>query len=457
MAGINIDADLGVKGFLKGTDSMEKGLEDVADELEAVAKGGDDSLEKLSDKLKEAAKATKTISDASREVKKDVRNDMKDASEGVQNLKEEAVSTAKEAAASFDGSAESIIDAFQEVAANAFVGFGAYGVAAGLAAAAGIGIASAAFVNNEQAAQEAKDALNEFGLAALDSGKAAAEIDFVNTNIKKIITNADGAKKKMKDIEDLASKYPGLSKDVGLMAQAYAGNEDAIDLMTQKLQEELKAQDKLIDGTNEGAIAHSRTTEELEKEIFALQGIKGGLETVQKVEQGWLESGGEARANRKTEMDAINQAYDDAAGNVQDFVNKETGLFDTTKYIESMKRRETALADYQTALASSELSPEAKNFLNEQGAEAAATMLQGYSSGDAKTRTELNRIWSEAGKEGSGAAKEAIDKTFETPSEAQVSVKVDTATAEAELQKFLKNRKVQLQVELKDQFGRAVN
>lgn len=97
------------------------------------------------------------------------------AKQGMDDVKNEAGQTAREAAASFDGSAESIGDAFQEVAANAFGGFGPAGAAAGLAAAAGIGLATAAFNEAQEAAADAKEEAYAFAFAALDSGKIAAE------------------------------------------------------------------------------------------------------------------------------------------------------------------------------------------------------------------------------------------------------------------------------------------
>ncbi|WP_419704992.1 hypothetical protein [Promicromonospora sp. NFX87] len=60
--------------------------------------------------------------------------------DGLHEFRDEANSTAREAAASFDGSFESAADAVQETAANALAGFGPIGAAAGLAAAAGLGI-----------------------------------------------------------------------------------------------------------------------------------------------------------------------------------------------------------------------------------------------------------------------------------------------------------------------------
>jgi hypothetical protein len=92
-----------------------------------------------------------------------------DAGDGVKDFKGEAAQTAKETAASFDGSAESIGSSFQEVAANAFSGFGPAGTAAGVAVAAGLGVAIDAFTKVNEAAEEARDSAYKF---AYDVGGA---------------------------------------------------------------------------------------------------------------------------------------------------------------------------------------------------------------------------------------------------------------------------------------------
>lgn len=77
---------------------------------------------------------------------------------GLSEFRDEANSTAREAAASFDGSAESTADAFQEVAANAFAGFGPAGAAAGIAAAVGLGVALAKLNEISEEINAAKEA-----------------------------------------------------------------------------------------------------------------------------------------------------------------------------------------------------------------------------------------------------------------------------------------------------------
>lgn len=78
-------------------------------------------------------------------------------SEGLSEFRDESGSTAREAAASFDGSAESIGEVFQEVAANAFAGFGPAGAIAGVAAAAGLGIALSKLTEISEATNEAAE------------------------------------------------------------------------------------------------------------------------------------------------------------------------------------------------------------------------------------------------------------------------------------------------------------
>ena len=125
----------------------------------------------------------------------------------------------------------------------------------------------------------------------------------------------------------------------------------------------------------------------------------------------------EAKAGLISQIDS---AYDEAAGSVSDFVDKESGVFDVTAYIASMQAREQALKDYQSTLAGSGLSSEARTFLNSQGEEAAAQLLAGYKAAGPDQKKELARIWSEAGETSSGEytteLQKGIPKTVPGPS-----------------------------------------
>lgn len=160
-------------------------LEDVNELLEKTGKEGKEAGNDLERGMREAQRRTDDAKDEIRDLRDeltkagragkrsgdDIKDGMRRAEAGAEEFKDEANSTAREAAASFDGSAESIGDAFQEVAANAFAGFGPAGAAAGLAAAAGLGLVFAEFQKQQEAADELKQRLSGLYQEAIESGR----------------------------------------------------------------------------------------------------------------------------------------------------------------------------------------------------------------------------------------------------------------------------------------------
>lgn len=172
---IEIEIDAKTTGAERGIDNVGDSLERVGDRMDDVsddAKKLDRDLTKALDETADAAKRS------GREIGDSTRSGFDRAGEGAEEFKDEANSTAREAAASFDGSAESIVDAFQEVSANAFAGFGPAGAAAGLAAAAGIGVAMTALQGVADKANEATEKATELqtALSAAGSADEAAEV-----------------------------------------------------------------------------------------------------------------------------------------------------------------------------------------------------------------------------------------------------------------------------------------
>lgn len=187
MAKLSISLIADVKSFLTGIGKSEDALDELSGSLDDMAadaqqagrEAGDDvargiesgtkdatgSVDKLERSFREMARAvSKDAKQAGDDVGDEMRHGTDEASEGVDELGREAGSTARETAASFDGSAESIAGAFQEVAANAFAGFGPAGAAAGLAVAAGLGIITTTL---QAAADEANALTEEAGAFAL--------------------------------------------------------------------------------------------------------------------------------------------------------------------------------------------------------------------------------------------------------------------------------------------------
>lgn len=177
-------------------DSIGDAAKDAAEEVKDIGTDGKKALDKLEKAADDAADGASDLEKKLRKVRdevKDVGDDSKKgfdrAKEGVEEFGDEANSTAKEAAASFDGSVESIGDAFQELAANAFAGFGPAGAVAGIAAAAGLGTVFAAFeqINAEQEASRQRisewaEAFIEAGGQVVGAAQVAAEIQDIATD-----------------------------------------------------------------------------------------------------------------------------------------------------------------------------------------------------------------------------------------------------------------------------------
>lgn len=458
MAGINLGANFEAKPFIKGTKDMEEALQDVSDALEETAKDGDKGLEKLSDKLLEAKKAADNAANSGEKLGRDFKKGTDDANEGVKDLKNNAESNAKEVTASFDGSVESIVDGFQGLAAEAFEGFGPAGLIAGAALAAGIGLATAEFQRSEEAAKAAKERVAELGIAFIESGADTAQVEAFQEALQGIITNADDAAVKVDDLRKFTEKYGKAVPNVSQMSMAYAGNADAIELVTEQLEAAIQAEKDKEFATREGANASGRKQAAYQGEIDKLKSIQEEAELAAQIEQDWLASGG---AEAQAKADAIGQidaAYDEAVYSVDNFKNAETGIYDLDAYAASIEERARLLEEYQNNLAKSGLTTEQKAALNEMGVEQANAILKGLQDPNTSqaTKDTIKKGLKTASQEGSGVAKKEIEEAFKKPVDATVKVKTDMSVAQADLDNLIKARTAIIKLDFQDRYGKRV-
>jgi hypothetical protein len=451
--GISINFLADVRDFLKGTKNVEDELDDVADSLDDVAREGEQATEKLEDGFKELAKASKKAGD---DIGQGFKKGTKEASEGLDDLQENSKSNAKEVAASFDGSVESIVDGFQGLAAEAFEGFGVAGLIAGAALAAGIGLATAEFQRTEEEAQKARERIGELGLAMIEAGaQGERPLESVIEALQGIVSNSDDAVKKFSDIQR-AAKFVGNSAED--LAVAYAGQSEALEGQLDVLDDLIAKEQEVTDAQAENGSRFAAVTQgkvdTLEKQREELERIQEETENAAAIEQAWLKSGGAEIQAKNEAIATINQAYDDAFGAVEDFLNEETGILDVEAYLQAIDARKQALDDYQTALATSGLSTEQKAALNELGVDAAAAWLKGYQSATPEQQKRLKQSLTEASKENSGVARKEIDKAFEKPIEAKVNVAADTEAARRDLENLIKARTAIIKLDFRDRNGK---
>jgi hypothetical protein len=353
----------GVKDAIRSMDRLEKAGEDAGEGVEAGAKEGEAAVEKLERSFKDMANTFKR-EDLGKTIGKDVKRGTDEASEGMDNLKDESKETAREAAASFDGSAESIIDAFQEVAANAFIGFGPAGLAAGLAIAAGLGIAISAGQGVADAVNDAKSRMVELATALDEAGGDMAKVDIAGMVKEWGLAIADTKEWYEVWQEDAVTnleKVQKAAKDVGVgwedMLLAMSGTDaeaarDMIEQIDKKLEElhdgneangedfwgfesnQLRDYRKQLESNieiQEGAIQHERD----------LTGALGEHASA-------AEAAAAAEELRADAVSAIQGELDAGIGLWEDYYDAETGAVDPAAFIEAMRARREAVADWST-------------------------------------------------------------------------------------------------------------
>lgn len=202
--GLTLDIAANTRDFQKGIGDVEKALDDVADALDDVAKDGDKATEKLEDSFRDMAKAAKKAGDdAGDDLGRGIKKGTDKSTDSIKEIGNEAESTGKEFAASFDGSIESVAGGFQELAANAFAGFGPAGVVAGAAGAIGIGAVTAELQKQQEMADELRDRLIGAYLGAAEEGRIALTNAEILANITETISNPDAFKAAQEDAKKL--------------------------------------------------------------------------------------------------------------------------------------------------------------------------------------------------------------------------------------------------------------
>lgn len=458
------------KPFQKGIkDGVIEPLEGAVESIEELGKSGEDTGDQLTDAMKDAQKKTELLGDEYTDLRKKidqigkqgsdswkkVKDGSKDAEEGMQDFKSEANQTAKETAASFDGSAGSIVDMFQETAANALSGFGPAGAVAGLALAAGIGLATQAFTASQEEAK--KLAENVAALTEEILNTDGVSLEYVTGQLLTMATATEEGDKKLKDLKKTADKA---SVPFDIMAEAVAGNQDAIDALLPGLKEQKKAQDEIVkaqDSWNTTASTASSKSSEYNAAIKELEASQAALTGATDAATLAEQAGYDTYRAKTGLVEGLNSAYDDAVGAVGDFINKESGVLDIDAYLASIEARQEALRLYQERVAKAGLTPAQLTALNDMGTDAAAQFMQGYESASPEQQRRMKSVLDEAAKTSSGSASEIIAKTIPKTVETTAKVSVDAGTSNADLDKITKDRTVKVVIDWRDKYGKPVD
>lgn len=282
---------------------LELGKSRGPEQLERALKDAEKATENLKDETKDTARAIEQeFRDSYRKVKSSSDDGMGGAKEGVQDFKEEAQQSARETAASFDGSFESIADLAQEVAANAFAGFGPAGAAAGVAVALGLGVAVDQFNKIDEASTDALQSAFDF---AYGIGAAFDAADKVRA-----VENWTSDQEKFKQVLDLTAASGWDQVDV---IDALVDGGDKLDRLTRAY----------ADGANAAGLTVGRM-QELDAILPSIQkGLDNGANAA-KAQAEYLFKIAQEAGTATGEVDALGNVIVKLPGDVEVSVNADT-------------------------------------------------------------------------------------------------------------------------------------
>jgi hypothetical protein len=234
--GIEIGIASETGAFEKGIQSgMIEPLEDAVDKLAELGKSR--GPERLEDSLEDAQTATeklgREVKDTAEAIEQDFRRSYRRLKEsaddgtrgairGMDDLRDESKQSLRETAASIRDVSDGL-DAVQEIAANAFIGFGPAGFLAGAAAASGIGLISSALETAQQASDELKRRIASMYQQAVEDERKFLEEAQIQSAVLDIYfdDNQDRYRQAVKDAAEL-----GLTTEA--VVRAMAGDQEAL-------------------------------------------------------------------------------------------------------------------------------------------------------------------------------------------------------------------------------------
>lgn len=317
------------RGVVKPTEDAEKALKKLGD-TDAGSDAARD-IDKLEDALKDAQRESKKLGDAGDRAGDDITKGMRRAEEGVEDFKQEAQQSIKETAASFSDITDAT-DLLQEVAANAFAGFGPAGMVAGAAAAIGIGAAASGFEAVGEAEQESRERAAEWAQAYVEAGSRILNSALTVAKQQDIATDPE----RYKTATDNAKAW---GVDVSTAIAAMAGETWALNAAQDSL---ATMSQKVADGMETVGQRGGMTSDEMDKLMASTAEAHKSFDAL----QGEMQLGAEQADALSESLRRTAQNTEGAISTVDEFGDTVTTLPDgTTIYIDADTKQATTDLD----------------------------------------------------------------------------------------------------------------
>lgn len=491
---IKIPMAVDTSGIAKEIDNgLVQPLEDAEDALKALSKvdAGKDlerdldkaskATDDLKDELDDARDNLKKLGYASKDAGDDAKRGMDRAGEGVEEFGDEAKSTAKEAAASFNGSAEDIVDAFQEVAANAFAGFGPAGMLAGLAIAAGIGIAVGEFQKAAEAAEELRMKAVEYASDAIEAGvsteswissagrlverirelEETKSTDFrffweddpsqleewsdalKDTNqeadeLSKILSGTDRAVQDYRDA--MQDARDATMEQAEALAETTALADEAGMAKVRALEDEVAGYDDLLKYLDQELDTREQSAESAARQRDA------GVDSAKQRAEAEQEAADAITSAMESVTESVDSAYASMVQDATEFATAEDGALDINKWLSYVQEHAGAVASYQANLQLLKMNPGDWDALMAMPEGSRTQWVAQIAALPEEARAPfIDALDGIAGNAGAGASL-SFEEGFNPDADVDVDVDVETSAAQSALDDVSKKRTAEIEV-----------
>lgn len=395
-------------------------VEDISDSLDDMAKDGDQAGERLERSFREITKAADKSA-------KSVKRDYKQAFDGV---KQEAGQSGREAAQSFGGGFEDVADFAQETLAQAFSGFGPAAAAAGVAVAAALGAALQGAADAQERLAEARERAAELS-QTLYENKGDLPMEDAISRVLELLPSERGAGN---PLESFLNQWLDLGTNIEAVRRAAKTADTPLRTFIRGLSgadldattDALKAVDEAI------ASVHKKAAGELNFEngqaINQLEALKSQLQGVQTTADLAKETLGAVGSSFESaeyiaKVEAIGQAWEDAATDAGDYVTEQDGIatFDWSAYLANAESTLAASNEFKRKIFTvpDEIQDEGERIFAEQGPKAANAYLTAYETASVENRQRFVDA-AKANAESTGqAAGEAYAREAESAAQAK--------------------------------------
>lgn len=425
-------------------DGVDRGTEQAEDSVQALEKTFKQSVRDMA--------RTDGKGGIGANLAQDTKRGTREAGEAVGTFKDEAKANLSEVSSSFTGDMQSVVDLVQGTLGGVVSDLGPIGLAAGAAAAVGVGLIGAAIQSAGEDEEVFRQRVSDLADDLIETGRTgSASLAHIGDALKDMATTTDDGSTSLKDLRQAAERSGESYKD---LAQAAAGHTDAIDKQIKRAVEQKNAWQQsgqaILEADDAIGSSSNNRTKALDDYIAYLRDAQKASKDAATEQKNFAEAGGPAlqQAAEATQnyADGVQDAYAQAGSAIDDYV--KDGAFNLQAYTDNAQKQFDAIQSYQSNMVtlSQRLSSQALQYVESLGPDAAPA-IAAFVKAPLDQQNATAAVWDALGSTSGTSYNNSLqDQLNAKPASKSVSVTADLSSFNAYMAEATRQREVHIKV-----------